>query len=71
MSTRKTSVEIDEDLLTRTQRILGTTTIKDTIQAAFRELVRQEAVREDMEALRTMRGMDLANPEIMKGAWRT
>ncbi len=70
MSTRKTSVEINEDLLSAVQRILATTTIKDTIEEAFREVLRAEARREEVEALATMKGLDLADPEVMAGtAW--
>jgi Arc/MetJ family transcription regulator len=71
MSIRKTSVEINEELLTAAQRVLATTTIKDTIEAAFREVLQAQARREEVEALSTMRGMDLADDEIMSRAWRT
>jgi hypothetical protein len=54
MSTRKTSVEM---------------TIKDTIKEAPREVLRAEARRE-VEALTTMDGLDLADPEVMAQAWR-
>ncbi|HEX4952330.1 MAG TPA: type II toxin-antitoxin system VapB family antitoxin [Thermoanaerobaculia bacterium] len=67
---RKTSVEIDEDLLSKAQEILATSSIKDTINEAFLALIRQEAIRAEIEALRKMEGMDLADPEIMAGAWR-
>jgi Arc/MetJ family transcription regulator len=71
MSTRKTSVEINENLLAAVQRVLATTTIKDTIEEAFREVLRAEARREEVDALTTMRGLDLADPELMAGAWRS
>jgi Arc/MetJ family transcription regulator len=71
MSTRKTSVEINQDLLSAVQRVLSTTTIKDTIEEAFREILRAEARREEVEALTTMHGLDLADPEVMAGAWRS
>ncbi len=71
MSVRKTSVEINEDLLREVQRVLSTTTIKDTIEEAFREVLRVEARREEIEALSTMRGMDLADPAVMSEAWRS
>jgi Arc/MetJ family transcription regulator len=71
MSTRKTSVEINESLLSAVQRILATTTIKDTIEEAFREVLRAEARKEEVEALTSMRGLDLADPEVMAGAWRS
>ena len=70
MSTRKTSVEINEDLLSAVQRVLATTTIKDTIEEAFREILRAEARREEIEALAVMDWLDLADSEVMAGAWR-
>lgn len=69
--TRKTSVEISEELLAAAQKILATVTIKDTIEAAFREVLRAQARRDEIEALTTMRGMDLANPAVMANAWRS
>jgi Arc/MetJ family transcription regulator len=42
----KTSVDIDMDKLDRAREILGTATIRDTIDAAFREVIRVSAVRE-------------------------
>ena len=68
--TRKTSVEINEELLEATRKVLATVTLKETIEAAFREVLRGEARREEVEALRTMSGMDLADPDIMARAWR-
>ena len=71
MSVRKTSVEINEDLLHEVQRVLSTSTIKDTIEEAFREVLRVEARREEIDALSAMRGMDLANRRVMSRAWRS
>ena len=69
MATRKTSVEINEELLESVRRILATSTVKETVERAFQEIVRREAQREEIESLRTMRGMDLNDPEVMAGAW--
>lgn len=71
MSVRKTSVEINEDLLTAVQRVLSTATLKETIEKAFREVLKAEARREEVEALATMRGMDLPDEKVMSGAWRS
>jgi len=71
MSSRKTSVEINEELLSAVQRILATTTIKETIEEAFREVLRVEARREEVEALATMRGSDITDSEVMSRAWRS
>lgn len=71
MKVRKTSVEINEELLEAVQRILSTSTIRDTIEKAFSEILRAQARREEVEALSSMKGMDLADPDVMAGAWRS
>ena len=71
MGTRKTSVEIDEDLLEAARRILETTTVRETVEEAFREVARVEARRQEVETLTRMKDLDLADPEIMAGAWRS
>ena len=69
MSYRKTTVEIDEDLLAAVQRIMGTGTLKATIEEAFREILRLEARRAEVKALSTMKGMDLNQPDVMTQSW--
>jgi Arc/MetJ family transcription regulator len=71
MAVRKTSVEINEELLSAVQEVLSTATLKETIEEAFREVLRAEARREEVEALSTMRGMDLTDPDVMSRAWRS
>jgi Arc/MetJ family transcription regulator len=71
MGTRKTSVEIDEDLLEAVKKILETTTVKDTVEEAFREVTRIEARRREVEALTRMKDLDLADPDVMAAAWRS
>lgn len=39
--TRRTTIEIDDDLLARAQQALGTTGLKDTVDAAFSEAIRR------------------------------
>lgn len=70
MTVRKTSVAVDMDLLEAARELLGTTTIRDTIDRALRDLIISRARREEIVALAAMDGMDLADPEIMAGAWR-
>jgi Arc/MetJ family transcription regulator len=71
MGTRKTSVEIDEDLLESAKRILETTTVRDTVEEAFREVARVEARRQEVLTLTLMKDLDLADPKVMAGAWRS
>ncbi|MCP2277665.1 hypothetical protein SAMN04244553_2794 [Nocardia amikacinitolerans] len=41
----KTSVDVDMAKLDRAKEILGTETLRDTIDAAFREVIRIDSVR--------------------------
>ena len=68
---RKTSVEIDDRLIAEARRVLGTSSIKQTIDRALREVLRNEARREEIRALATMDGLDLANESVMAKAWRS
>lgn len=70
MALRKTSLEIDESLLERARQALGTETIRETVEQALLEVLRERARRDEVEALRTMRGMDLDDRVVMARAWR-
>jgi Arc/MetJ family transcription regulator len=39
--TRRTTIEIDDQLLARAQQALGTSGLKDTVDAAFDEVIRR------------------------------
>ena len=67
---RKTTLEIDDHVLADARRILGTRGIKDTVDAALREVRVQDARRRLIEQLETLDGLDLDAPETMRGAWR-
>ena len=68
---RKTSVDIDDDLMKRARSVLGTSSIKATIDAALREVLRAEARRQEIMALSRMEGLDLAKKDVMAKAWRS
>ena len=70
MSPRAIRVDLDESLLAEAQRVLGTTTIAETIEGALRELLRAEARRSEVDALSTLRGLDLGDDELMAKAWQ-
>jgi Arc/MetJ family transcription regulator len=70
MGTRKTSVEIDDDLVEQARTILGTHTLKDTIEGALLQVLRHRARQTEVAALRTMDGMELADADVMAEAWR-
>jgi Arc/MetJ family transcription regulator len=64
---RRTTLDIDDDMLSKAREILGTSGIKDTVDEALREIVRREAGRRLIARLKE--NEDLANPEIMARAW--
>ena len=68
---RKTSVDIDADLIEQVRNVLGTSSIKETIDSALREVLRVDARRQEVRALTGMDGMDLANEDVMAKAWRS
>jgi Arc/MetJ family transcription regulator len=67
---RKTTIVVDDDLVAQAQTVLGTSGLKDTVDAALKEVVASAARRAHARRLREMRGLDLDRPEIMEQAWR-
>jgi Arc/MetJ family transcription regulator len=65
----KTSVDIDLDRLNRSREILGTESIRDTIDAAFRAVIRVAGVR-DLVALGEDGAFDaLLEPGVEAKLW--
>ena len=65
----KTSVDIDMDKLNKVRGILGTASIRETINAAFREVIRIAAVR-DLVALGEAGAFDfLLEPDAGERMW--
>ena len=67
----KTSVAIETELLDRAKELLGTTTVRETIHLALLEVLKNRARQDEVAALAAMEGLDLADPEVMSGAWRS
>jgi Arc/MetJ family transcription regulator len=66
----KTSVDIDMEKLDKVREILGTESIRETINAAFREVIRISAVR-DLAALGETGAFDfLLEPDAEERMWR-
>jgi Arc/MetJ family transcription regulator len=66
----KTLIEIDDEYLAAAQQALGTTTKKDTVNAALREVTALAARRRDLDRL-TSRGLpDLEDEGVMRAAWQ-
>ena len=70
MAARKTSVAIDTELLERAKELLGTSTVRETIHLALLEVLRSRARLDEVAALSAMKGLDLADADVMSGAWR-
>jgi Arc/MetJ family transcription regulator len=68
---RKTTIEIDVDLLSRAQEILGTKGVKETIDKALEEVWRAEMRRRLMEDLRAGRWDFEHNAIDREAQWRT
>ena len=68
---RKTTVDIDENLLEQARRVLGTSSVGETIEGALREVLRGDARRQEIRALAEMDGLDLANKDVIAKAWRS
>jgi Arc/MetJ family transcription regulator len=67
----KRLVDIDDELLAQAREVLGTATMKDTVNRSLREVVNAELRRDHVRRLTTMEGLDLDDPEVMAGAWRS
>lgn len=66
----KKLIDIDDDLLVQAKEVLGTTTQRETVNRALDEVVRRSQRRQFMTLLKDGVLDDLADPEIMAGAWR-
>ncbi|MGH8959587.1 MAG: type II toxin-antitoxin system VapB family antitoxin [Jatrophihabitantaceae bacterium] len=62
----RTNIVLDDDLLQQAAAILGTRTKKSTVEAAFRELIRRNAMRE----LAEMRGkVGIEDISVVRPDW--
>ena len=70
MPTRTRTIEIDERKLAEVKRLLGTQTLRETVDRSFDEVLARDARRRDIDRLQRMEGLDLDEPEVMERAWR-
>jgi Arc/MetJ family transcription regulator len=66
----KTLIDVDEEQLAAAQKVLGTGTKKDTVNAALREVTALAARRRDLQRLISGGLPDLADDDVMRSAWR-
>ena len=66
----KRLVDIDDDLLTEARLLTGAATMKEAVNAALQQVIDTELRRRHLQRLETGAGTDLADDEVMRGAWR-
>jgi Arc/MetJ family transcription regulator len=66
----KTLIDIDDEALDRAQRVLHTTTKKDTVNQALATVAALSARRRDLERFAADAHADLRDVEVMSSAWR-
>jgi Arc/MetJ family transcription regulator len=62
----KTSVEVDRDIAAQAAAILGTTTLRDTIDASLREIVN---AKRRLELVALLRDSDRYDLDTVDNAW--
>ena len=60
----RTTIDLDIDVLDRARELLGTTTIRDTVDKALREVDRRAALREFADEIRAGRFPALTPEEL-------
>lgn len=68
--TRLTTLEIDTGKLTAVKAVLGTSTLRETVDRSFDEVLTRAAREAEIQRLRTMQGLDLDKASVMREAWR-
>ncbi|HVF06223.1 MAG TPA: type II toxin-antitoxin system VapB family antitoxin [Frankiaceae bacterium] len=66
----KTLIDVDDSRLAEAERVLGTKTKKDTVNAALAEVIALAARRRDLARLAANGLPDLADPAVTAAAWR-
>ncbi|MGI8777714.1 MAG: type II toxin-antitoxin system VapB family antitoxin [Acidimicrobiales bacterium] len=66
----KRLVDIDDEVLDEATKVLGASTMKETVNRSLEAVVLSDRRRRHADRLQAMRNLDLANPRVMSGAWR-
>ena len=66
----KRLVDIDDDLLEEVRSLTGASTMKEAVNGALQHRVDFELRVRHVQRLRSMEGIDLADEQIMRDAWR-
>jgi Arc/MetJ family transcription regulator len=68
--TRVTTLVIDERKYAEAKEVLGTSTLKETVDRSFDHVLMRAARTRSIERLRKMDGIDLDKRSVMDKAWR-
>ncbi len=63
-------VDIDDELLEKASSALGSGTMKETVNRSLEIVVLASRRHRHADRLEGMEGLDLADAEVMAGAWR-
>lgn len=66
----KRLVDIDDELLQNARQASGAATMKETVNVALQHLVDTALRRRHVERFSRGTGTDLADENVMQGAWR-
>ena len=67
----KITVDLDERLIQEARRVLGTSSVEETIDAALLMALSNDARRQEVSVLAEVEGLDLTNRDVMARAWRS
>lgn len=66
----KTLIDVDDEALAYAQSALRTTTKRETINCALREVAALHARRQELQRLSGPEGQRLLDPDLMLPAWQ-
>lgn len=66
----KRLVDIEDGLLDEASAVLGSATMKETVNRSLEAVVLAARRRRHADRLEKMEGLDLDDAELMAGAWR-
>jgi Arc/MetJ family transcription regulator len=68
--TKTTTIDIDQAKFAEVRQVLGTRTLRETVDRSFDEVLARAARERSIRRLQKMEGLDLDKPKVMEGAWR-
>lgn len=66
----KRLIDIDDDLLEEVRNLIGASTMKEAVNGALQHVVDSELRLRHVRRLMTLEGLDLADEQVMRDAWR-